>query len=290
MNDKALIFEVNEKNFPEVVEKNSFQIPVVVEFMAVWSEPCFVLEALLSGLAQEFAGQFIFAKVDIDEQQELRKQYQVSNIPTVLVFKDGKVVRTEEGQLQEIEARGILHEVGIYHESDVKRVEAREKHLAGDTSGAILLLTQAIKEHPGNVRVVMDMVQIFIDIEDYESAQGLFARLPEKNKSDNTGKVLSGQLNILKLAAKTEGIAPLRARIEKDEKDFDAWFDLAICLVAKNQYEEAFECLFKIQTELPSYKEGAARELIITLIKTITPSHPQEAQAYQKRLGNLINQ
>jgi len=290
MKEKALIFEVNEKSFPDVVVQNSFQVPVIVEFLAVSSEPCFVLDGMFSGLAREFPGQFIFAKVDIDEQQALRKQYKVNNIPTIQVFKNGEVIRTEEGQLQEIEARAVLNEVGIYHESDVMRVQAREKHMAGDTSGAILLLTQAIKEHPGNIRVAMDMVQVFIDIGDYENARGLFDKLPEANKNDDTGKMLSGQLNILKLAGKTEGIDALRTRIENDDKDFDAWFDLAICLVAKNLYDEAFESLFKIQTEFPAYKEGAARELIIMLIKAITPANPQLAQSYQTRLGNLMNQ
>ena len=290
MKKEALIFEANENNFVEAVVQNSHQVPVIVEFMAVWSEPCFVLDGLFSGLAREFPGQFIFAKVDIDEQPELRKQYQVNNVPTIQVFKDGKVIRTEEGQLQEIEARGILSDVGIFHESDVMRVQAREKHMAGDTGGAILLLTQAIKEHPGNIRVVMDMIQIFIDMGDHENAQGLFERLPESIKTNDTGKMLSGQLNILNLAAKTDGIDALRVRVENDEKDYDAWFDLAICLVAKNLYDEAFECLFKVQAEFPTYKEGAARELIIMLIKAITPSNPQLAQTYQTRLGNIVNQ
>ena len=69
-------------------------------------------------------------------------------MPTLKIFKDGKVVRTEVGELKEAEARALLKDLGVYHESDALREQAREKHLAGDTSAAIVLLTNAIKLDP----------------------------------------------------------------------------------------------------------------------------------------------
>ena len=66
-----------------------------------------------SGLAKEFAEQFIFAKVDIDEQAELCKEHKIENIPTIMVFKDGKLVRTEVGELKEPDARELLKDFGI---------------------------------------------------------------------------------------------------------------------------------------------------------------------------------
>jgi thioredoxin-like negative regulator of GroEL len=52
-------------------------------------------------LASEFSGQFIFAKIDIDEQEELKQQFSITNVPTLIVFKDGKEVQREEGELQD---------------------------------------------------------------------------------------------------------------------------------------------------------------------------------------------
>jgi thioredoxin-like negative regulator of GroEL len=46
------------------------------------------------------SGQFIFAKIDIDEQEELKQQFSITNVPTLVVFKDGKEVQREEGELQ----------------------------------------------------------------------------------------------------------------------------------------------------------------------------------------------
>ncbi|VVM18317.1 hypothetical protein BSPWISOXPB_3381, partial [uncultured Gammaproteobacteria bacterium] len=56
-------------------------------------------------MASEFSGQFIFAKIDIDEQEELKQQFSITNVPTLVVFKDGKEVQREEGELQAQELR-----------------------------------------------------------------------------------------------------------------------------------------------------------------------------------------
>ena len=82
--------------------------------MAIWSEPCAMMDDLFSGLAKEFAGDFIFAKIDTDEQEALRDQYAIKNLPTLMVFKDGEPIRTEEGQLQEVEARALLKDYGVF--------------------------------------------------------------------------------------------------------------------------------------------------------------------------------
>ncbi len=97
--------------------------------MGVWSGPCIAMDNILSGLAKEFAGQFIFAKVDIDEQAELVKEHKIENIPTLMVFKEGKLIRTEVGELKENELRAILKDYDICHEADLIREQAREKHL-----------------------------------------------------------------------------------------------------------------------------------------------------------------
>ena len=128
MNKGALIFEVSEKSFNQYVLLNSHKAPVIVEFMGIWSEPAVLMSDMFSLLAKEHAEQFIFVKVDIDEQPGLRKEYNIQNVPTLIVFKDGKAVRTEEGQLTEVEARKLLKDFGVYHASDMMREQAREEH------------------------------------------------------------------------------------------------------------------------------------------------------------------
>ena len=288
MDKEALVFEVSEKSFNRSVILNSNKIPVLVEFMGIWSEPCVIMADLFSGLAKEFAERFIFAKIDIDEQPMLREQFKIENIPTLLVFRNGQVTRTDVSQLFETQARNLLKELGIYHSSDLMREEAREKHISGDTSAAILQLTNSIKQDPNNTRIAMDMVQIFIDIGQLDDAQKLYNRLPEEDKSSEMGRALTGQLLFMELAKKTEGLEALRQRVDKDASDHSARFDLALCQVAQHKYREAMENLLTIHMADPSFKDGAAQELIATLVNMLSPTDPDLAQNYRRKLANIL--
>lgn len=286
---EVFVFEVSQGNFNTSVVLNSYKLPVLVEFMSVSSGPCIAMSDTLSRLATEFAGQFIFARLDVDEQPELRKDYSIENIPTLKVFKDGEVVRTEEGKLQEPELRELLKSYGIYRQSDELREQAREKHMSGETLQAISLLTQAIKEDPANTRVAMDMVQVFLDINELEQATSLFNRLPEKDRETDMGRSLLGQLSFKGLAAKTEGKAQLLARLATSADDYDTHFDLAICLVAEHDYPQAMEHLFTIFDNNPEYKEGAAKEMIINLSNMLSVNEPELAQSFRRRMGNALS-
>ncbi|MCF6218627.1 MAG: tetratricopeptide repeat protein [Gammaproteobacteria bacterium] len=288
MSQDVYIFEATEKNFPSIVIDNSQKIPVLVGFMGVWSEPCFVVADLFSELAKEFASQFIFAKVDIDEQPELRKRYQIENLPTVVVISNGEVVGIEVGQLDELSARALLKKFGVFHASDVLREQAREKHLAGETATAINLLSQAIRQHPSNTRIAMDMVQIFIDIGDLEGAKALFAKLPEQDRNSDIGKGLSGQITVNEYAVKTVGIDALQAQLQSTPDDAEARFDLAICLMSQHDYQAAMEHLLSILKSNPDFKGGGAKEMMINIIRTLTATTPELAKTYQRKFSQVM--
>jgi putative thioredoxin len=289
MSKEVFVFEVSQKSFGQSVLLNSHKIPVLVEFMGVWSGPCVNVAEMFSKLAKEFAEEFIFAKVDIDEQPDLGKEYSIENVPTLIVFKDGEAIRTEVGELQEIEARSLLKDLGIYHESDVMREQARDKHLAGDTQAAIVLLSEAIKKDPANTRVAMDMVQIFIDIDEIEQARGLYNRLPETDKQSDMGKALNGQLTFIDLASKTEGVETLTQKLATNPDDYDARFDIAICLVSQYQYQEAMDHLFYIMENDAEYKDGAVKEMIITITNMIAPVDMELSREFRRRLSSLLS-
>ncbi len=288
MSKQAFIFEVSDRSFEKYVIGNSDKAPVFVAFISVWSEPCILLTDMFADLAKEFAEEFVFAKVDVEENSQLKQQYHVENVPTVKVFVDGLVVATEEGKLSEQEARALLKTLGIVNNTEEKRLQARELHMQGKTQDAIMLLTLAIQQDSSNTKVAMDMVQIFIDIDEIEQARSLFNRLPEKDKSSETGLSLSGQLWIIDEAGKTAGLQALKEAILKDPDDYDARFDAAICEIAEHNYQQALDYLFYIQQNKADYKEGAAREMIITIVNTIAPNNPEMAQQYRAQLAGLL--
>ena len=290
MANKALVLEVSESGFEKYVIQNSHQVPVLVAFMAMWSGPCIVMSDVLHDLAEEFSGQFVFAKVDVDEQPELVKQYGIENVPTLLVIDKGEVSFSEQGQIQEDELRVVLKGLGIFNQSDELRQQARARHMAGETGEAIVMMSQAIKMDPGNTRVAMDMVQIFIDIGEIEQARGLFNKLPDRDKESEMGKSLIGQLTFKDLAAKTEGREPLEQKLSQNPDDHDARFDLAVCLVAAYDYSSAVDHLFTVLQGDPGYKDGAAREMIITIGNMLAPNDPELAANYRQRLANMLNE
>ncbi len=286
---EVFIFEVSKQNFESTVIQNSSKIPVLVEFMGVWSGPCIQMSEEISNLAKEFAGQFIFAKIDIDEQAELMKDYGVEIIPNLQVFVDGKVAQTQEGLMTQDELRLLLKEFGIYSKVNELRQQAREKHMAGDSLSAIQLLTNAMKQEPSNTKVAMDMVQIFIDLNELAQAEGLFNQLPDTAKDSDMGKLLIGQLTFLSLASKTEGKFQLQQQLLTSPDNCDVHFDMAVCLIAEKDYQEAVNHLFEIMKIDNNYKENAAREMIVTVTNMLAPNNPELSSEFRSKLGSFLN-
>lgn len=288
--NKPLIFEASQSNFEDLVVHNSSHVPVLVEFMGIWSEPCIKTEYAISDLAKEFPGDFLFAKVDIDEQEDLKEKFSVTNIPTIIVFKDGKEVQREEGELRSEELRVLLKHYGVYRESDELREQAREKHMSGDTQSAVVLLTQAITLDPSNARVALDMSQIFIDMGEIDQAQSLFDKLPESAQKLDIGLSISSQLNFIRLAQNTAGKSNLQAQVLQSPDDLQVRFDLAVCFIAEYDIAKGMDELFYIQESQPNFKEGAAREMIGMICNMLTNSDPEQSNTYRRRLANSISE
>lgn len=81
---------LDQANFEQEVLKSD--LPVMVDFWAVWCGPCKVLSPIVEELANEYAGKVKVGKVNVDENNQLAMQYNVMSIPTLKFFKGGKLV------------------------------------------------------------------------------------------------------------------------------------------------------------------------------------------------------
>ena len=98
------IIHVNTEAFEEAVLRAD--TPVLVDFWASRCEPCRMLAPTLEELGDE--PDFTIAKVDVDENPELAMQFGVSAIPTLLLFRDGKVVKRSVGVVSKAEIRAMM--------------------------------------------------------------------------------------------------------------------------------------------------------------------------------------
>ena len=97
---------ITEQNFEEEVLKSD--IPVLVDFWATWCGPCRMLAPIIEQIANEQEGKVMVGKINVDEEMNLAAAFGVQSIPTVMVFKDGKVTNMAVGVRPKAQLEAML--------------------------------------------------------------------------------------------------------------------------------------------------------------------------------------
>ena len=106
--ERVVETEANDSDFEEKVIEQSKETPVVVDFWAQWCPPCLILGPVLEKLAKEYNGRFILVKVNVNDGREVSQRFGVSSIPSVKLFKNGRVVDEFVGAIPETAVREWL--------------------------------------------------------------------------------------------------------------------------------------------------------------------------------------
>ena len=99
--------QVTKENFSDVLAS---QVPVLVDFWAPWCGPCRMIAPVVEGISEEMGDKAVVGKINVDEQPELASRFGVMSIPTLAVFKEGRLtgslvgVRSKQDILKLLEA------------------------------------------------------------------------------------------------------------------------------------------------------------------------------------------
>lgn len=98
--------KITRENFENEVMKSN--IPVLIDFWAPWCGPCRMMGSIIEQLAEEYEGKAKVGKVNVDEEGELSQAFGVMSIPTIVLVKDGKVVKQAVGARPKAEVEAML--------------------------------------------------------------------------------------------------------------------------------------------------------------------------------------
>jgi len=85
-----MVRELTDNDFHQEVEKSG--LPYLVDFWAVWCTPCSMVAPVLEEVAKEYEGQVNVGKVNVDNELKIANEFVIQNIPTILIFEQGKEV------------------------------------------------------------------------------------------------------------------------------------------------------------------------------------------------------
>jgi len=92
-------------NFDSIINENR---PVIVDFHALWCGPCKTQSPILKQVADEMGERIKVIKIDIDQNPEIAKRYQIQSVPTLMIFKNGEIKHKQAGVHSKVQIMNIL--------------------------------------------------------------------------------------------------------------------------------------------------------------------------------------
>ena len=280
------VVDLTQDQFESEVVERSRTTPVLVDFWAPWCGPCRSLSPVLEKLAEEYAGAFLLAKINTDENQDLALAFQIRSIPQVVLFQEGKAVDQFAGAIPEAEIRRFLKP---YCPSDVDKLfsQARVELEAGQKEEAKGFLQQVIDREPQHSPARLALARLLIGEQLPEQARSHLQAIPfmadERDAADRLEQVVGFQAD----CEEAGGQASLREILESRPQDLAARMALASCLVAAGQYREALEEFLAVVARDKHYREDSARKAMLAVFSLIG-ERSDLAEEFRGRLARTL--
>ncbi|PXB01428.1 co-chaperone YbbN [Pectobacterium carotovorum] len=284
LEQQATIIDVNESNLRQVLD-HSMTLPVLFYFWSARSQHCLELEPVLDKLAQEYAGQFVLAKVDCDAEQRVAAQFGLRSIPTVYLFKDGQPLDGFQGPQPEEAIRELLKRA-LPKEEELKVAQAQHLIQEDKLPEAMQLLKDAWQLSQQRSDIGLMLAEVQIQINRSEDAEAVLATIPLQDR-DTRYHSLVAQIELLKQAADTPEIQHLQQQLDADPQNAELAVQLALQLHQVGRNEEALELLMGFLKKDLAAANGSARKTLMDIMAALGTSDALAAR-YRRQLYSLL--
>lgn len=276
--------DVNEENFESAVLERSSEVPVLVDFWAEWCGPCKALGPVLEKLADEYAGEFILAKLNVDENPNLAGMFGIQGIPAVKLFRDGDLASEFTGALPEPMLREFLTKF-LPTASDKAAQTALALEAEGKFSDATAAYEAILAADADHGQALLGMARLAMHGGDNAAALAYLDRISivadERSEADR----LVARINLQAGGAQNE--AALREKIAADPKDIEARFDLAQALASVEKYDGALKEFLEVVKADRKFKDDGARKAMVQIFEVLGADDPL-TEKYRSELAAVL--
>lgn len=287
MNASSFQFDVTAETYSRLVLESSQQVPVLLDFWAPWCAPCKSLLPLLGGLAEEYGGQFLLAKVNIDEQQDLAVAQGVRSVPTVKLIRRGEVLDEFTGAIPEQQIRAFL-EPHIERESERRLPELIAQFQAGASEEALAALQQLRAAEPENPKLLAAEVDMLMAMERYREADALLTTLPPNVEMSPEIQGLKSRLQLAMNASEAPSVEALERMLTADPSNSEARYQLAVQRSANGDYEGALEAFMELLRRDRHYGDDAARKGML-MVFDLLGGEGELVNRYRRQMFNALH-
>ena len=261
----AFVIDVTEETFNTEVAARSRTTPVIVDLWADWCGPCKQLSPVLEKLANEAAGAWVLARIDVDANPRLAQAFQAQSIPMVVAIIGGQMVDAFLGAMPEAQIRQWLTQVLAV--ADQLGVQSAGGNGAADPGAAEDAMPPAYAE-----------AQAAMERGDMDAAASVLEKALAETPADPVLKSWLAQVNLIKRVQAYDQAAA-RRDAAASPGDVDAQVKVADIELATGRAEEAFDRLLGTVRRTSGNERDKARRHLLDLFDIFPPDDPQVKKA-----------
>lgn len=270
------VIDVDQASFQSEVLDRSFQVPVLLDLWADWCEPCKQLSPLLEKLADEAAGRFVVAKIDVDANQQIAQMLQVQSIPTVFAVIGGQLVPGFQGALPEPQLREFI--AALLQAAQQAGLPGVSGMPAGSEGEA-----EAEPQQPEDPRFTA--AEEALQDGDFDLAAERYQAILNNEPANTEAQLALRQVALLQRLAGLPADAVARAAAAPD--DVDAQLAAADAELGGNDVAAAFNRLLGLVKRLRGDERAPVRDRLVEYFDLLGPDDPRVGPA-RRELANAL--